>query len=73
MAPGLRELHRMERFYTNTLANAKQFMTDYDSEQHSGQLEGWKQRIDGLFQKFEANRLAIELLEEDHDDEEMGD
>ncbi|XP_062713695.1 uncharacterized protein LOC134290550 [Aedes albopictus] len=72
MAPGLRELHRMERFYTNTLANAKQFMTDYDSEQHSGQLEGWKQRVDGLFQKFEANRLAIELLEEDQDEDAKG-
>lgn len=68
MAPGLREYYRLERFYTNTLANAKQFMDGYDSEQHSGQLEGWKQRIEGLFKDFQTNRLAIEVLEDVEDD-----
>ncbi|XP_062700372.1 uncharacterized protein LOC134284888 [Aedes albopictus] len=71
MAPGLRECYRLERFYTNTLANAKQFMNGYVSAQHSGQLEGWKQRIDGLFKDFETNRLTIEMLEDDLEEKQM--
>ncbi|XP_065074715.1 uncharacterized protein LOC135698599 [Ochlerotatus camptorhynchus] len=71
MAPGLRTLCHQERFYLDTLANAKQFVSGYDAEQHRGQLAGWKQRIDGLDEKFHANRLAIELSFDDEDEDEQ--
>ncbi|KAL1395578.1 hypothetical protein pipiens_011146, partial [Culex pipiens pipiens] len=73
MAPGLRALFHQERFYLDTLTNAKQFVEGYKEAQHSGQLAGWKQRIDGLDDKFHANRLAIELSLDDDEDKSKSD
>uniref|UniRef100_A0A8D8CBB4 (northern house mosquito) hypothetical protein n=1 Tax=Culex pipiens TaxID=7175 RepID=A0A8D8CBB4_CULPI len=65
MGPGLRVLMDYERVYLDTLASAKQFVEDYTAEQHSVQLTGWKQMIDGLDDQYFANRLNIELLLDD--------
>lgn len=74
MAPNLRELSRQERFYIDTMANMKQFVVNYAPDRDRGQLEGWKQRAETLYNDFQANRLKIEMCDDvegqsDEDDE----
>lgn len=40
-------------------------MEHFDAERDRGQLEGWKQRAEALYNDFQANRLKIEVYGDD--------
>lgn len=65
----LRELIHQERFYVDTMTNMKQFMERFDADRDKHQLEGWKQRIETVYKEFQINRLSLELLFEDTNEE----
>lgn len=69
----LRELTHQERFYMDTMANLKQFMERFDPARDKNQLEGWKQRIETVNKDFQSNRLSLELLFEETNEDSSAD
>ncbi|XP_055585340.1 uncharacterized protein LOC129738173 [Uranotaenia lowii] len=61
MTPNIRELYRKERVYLDTIDNLKAFVSTYNPENDKTKLEGWKQRVEIIFEQFQRNRLEIEI------------
>ncbi|XP_062704645.1 uncharacterized protein LOC134286948 [Aedes albopictus] len=65
MSPDLRALTKQERFCFDTLNNVVEFINQYDEAQDKGQIAGWMDRLEGLFENFLKVRLQIDLLQDD--------
>ncbi|XP_062541062.1 uncharacterized protein LOC134209100 [Armigeres subalbatus] len=65
MAPDLRALSKQERFCFDTLNNVAKFIGGYDEARDKGEIVGWIDRLEGIFEKFLKIRLEIDLLQDD--------
>ncbi|XP_058820716.1 uncharacterized protein LOC131682920 [Topomyia yanbarensis] len=65
MAPNLRALCKQERFCLDTMRNLLDFMQNYNERRDKDQLPVWRERLEEIFEKFQSNRLQMDLLEEE--------
>ncbi|XP_058448823.1 uncharacterized protein LOC131428798 [Malaya genurostris] len=65
MALSLRALCKQERFYLDTMQNLLDFVQNYNLIRDKEQLPVWRERLEETFDKFQGNRLQMDLLEED--------
>ncbi|XP_065093228.1 uncharacterized protein LOC135713939 [Ochlerotatus camptorhynchus] len=64
MPADLRALSKQERFCFDTLNNVVKFVDGYNEDRDKGQIAGWKDRLEGLFENFLKIRLQIDLLQD---------
>lgn len=64
MAPSLRRLAKGERFCRDSLTNLAQLVDSYQEDRDRIMLEGWKERLEEIFQEYKDARLQLELSDD---------
>lgn len=64
MAPNLRRLEKGERFCRDSLRNLAQLVDSYREDRDRVMLEGWKERLEEIFDEYKDTRLQLEVSDD---------
>lgn len=64
MAPNLRRLAKGERFCCDSLKNLAHLVDNYQEDRDRVMLEGWKERLEEIFDDYKDTRLQLEVSED---------
>lgn len=64
MAPNLRRLAKGERFCRDSLKNLAHLVDNYQEDRDRVMLEGWKERLEEIFDDYKDTRLQLEVSED---------
>ncbi|XP_055623310.1 uncharacterized protein LOC129766736 [Toxorhynchites rutilus septentrionalis] len=64
MATELKKLEKRERFLRDSLNNLEHLVQTYQEDRDIYMLEGWRERLEGIFSEFMDARLQLECSDE---------
>lgn len=64
MAPNLRRLVKGDRFCWDSLTNLAQLVDNYQEDRDRFMLQGWKERLEEIFEEYRDTRLQLEASDD---------